>query len=165
MSKPRIPIVDAKDEIIGYRYRDEIQPEDIYRVAGVWIMNEKGEVLLAKRALAKAHDPGKWGTSAAGTLEEGETYDSNIRKEMEEELGLTVEVIKGEKVFLEGEHRFFCQWFHVVVSGDQEFKLQEEEVDEVRWFSRSTLEKELESNPNKYLSRIRRYIEEIPGFK
>ena len=47
-------------------------------------------VLIVERQTAfdKKYDPGKWGPSAAGTVEEGETYQSNIIKELQEEIGL-----------------------------------------------------------------------------
>ena len=83
-------IVNENDEIIDYKPRNEIDyKKDYYRIGCLWLTNSKGEVLLAQRLLTKDKDPGMWGPSAAGTLEKGESYESNIYKEAEEELGLS----------------------------------------------------------------------------
>ena len=73
-------IVNEKDEVIGSKPRDDRNQTDIIRVSGLLVFNPKGEVLLSRRGLNKINDPGKWGPSVAGTVEEGETYASNIIK-------------------------------------------------------------------------------------
>ena len=84
----KFTIVDENDNIIAQKERANIKPEDIYRVAALWVTNSKGDILLAQRALSKKHDPGKWGPAVAGTVEERETYRANIIKETSEEIGL-----------------------------------------------------------------------------
>ena len=76
-----IPIVNEQDEIIEYKDRNDRSPEEITRITSLWLGNEKGEVLLAQRAFNKKTSPGLWGPAAAGSVEKGETYDSNIIKE------------------------------------------------------------------------------------
>ena len=49
----RIPIVNEQDEIIGYKDRKDRNIIDITRITGLWLWNEKGEVLLAQRAFSK----------------------------------------------------------------------------------------------------------------
>jgi len=46
-------IVNKNDEIIGYKSRNNRSPEDIIRIAGIWIENENGEVLIAQRSINK----------------------------------------------------------------------------------------------------------------
>lgn len=86
--KSKIIIVDENDTIIGHKNRDSMEDGDMYRVSALWIQNSKGDILLAQRSFDKRNDPGKWGPAVAGTVEEGETYESNIIKEAEEEIGL-----------------------------------------------------------------------------
>ena len=88
--REKVIVVDKNNNIIGSKYRDELQSNDIIRVVGVWIENEKGEVLIAQRSFNKKHDPGKWGPAVAGTLEEGESYALNILKEVKEEIGISL---------------------------------------------------------------------------
>jgi predicted alpha/beta hydrolase family esterase/isopentenyldiphosphate isomerase len=155
-SKPRIVIVNENDEIIAYKKRDMLTQDDIYRVSALWVKNSKGGVLLAQRKFTKRHDPGKWGPAVAGTVDEGETYKQNIIKEAEEEIGLkNIRPISGPKVHLTGEHNYFNQWYTLVVDKlAEEFTIQEEEVEQVRWFTRAELEKDLREYPEKYLKSL-----------
>lgn len=158
----KIIIVDENDNIIAYEDRDSLKIEDIYRVSALWIENSKGEILMARRALTKAHSPGKWGPAVAGTLEEGETYDSNIFKEAEEEIGLkNVKFKKGSKIkiMLAGRPRYFLQWYAIKINRPlEEFKIQKSEVAEVRWFSKEELKKKLEENPNEFIYSVNHWI-------
>lgn len=163
--KPRVQIVDENDEIIGYKDRLEVNKLiDIQRASAIWITNSKGEILIAQRKRSKAHDPGKWGPAAAGTLEEGDTYESNAKKEAEEEIGLIgVEFQKGPKVRIhipEKKKNYFMQWYSAVVDKDApEFVLQEDEVEAVRWISLGDLEKELQQNPDQFIPTMRLAID------
>jgi len=151
--KERIAIVNDQDEVIGYKGRETITKEDIYRVATLWITNSRGEILLAQRKFTKQHDPGKWGPAVAGTVDEGETYDSKIIKEAEEEIGLKdIKPGLGPKRRVKDEYNYFSQWYKLVVNRPiEDFTIQEEEVERVKWFTRHELEQELRECPNDYL--------------
>jgi 16S rRNA (adenine1518-N6/adenine1519-N6)-dimethyltransferase len=166
--KPKIPIVDEQDNIIDYKDREAILPGDIYRVSSLWIINSHGEVLLARRAYNKSHDPGKWGPAVAGTIEKDETYESNIKKEAEEELGLIgVNFEKVQKHFTKGQKwSHFTQLFQLVIDKPvEEFKIQEQEVAEVRWFSKQALAKELEEHPDEFLASTKSKCDEFVALK
>jgi isopentenyl-diphosphate delta-isomerase len=156
----KIIIVNENDEIIGAKERESLVSDDIYRVSALWITNSKGDILLAQRAFTKSHDPGKWGPAVAGTVEEGEDHDSNIIKEAEEELGLkNVDFIKVDKVRIKTRHNYFTQWYKAVIDrGVDDFKIQKEEVEQIKWFSHVELESELAKNPEKFLSGIKDYL-------
>ncbi len=118
-AKPKVQIVDENDNLIGHKPRTEVDfTKDIYRSACIWIENSKGEVLLARRALNKDKDPGMWGTAAAGTVDEAETYESNAYKELEEEIGLTgVELTSNAKVWAGFPRRQFIKVLKGLVTG------------------------------------------------
>ena len=155
-------IVDEDDNIIGHKPRNEIDyTKDYYRIGCLWLKNSKGEVLLAQRLLSKDKDPGKWGPSAAGTLEEGETYESNIYKEAHEELGLTgVDFTPIAKLKLEKPRKSFLQLYAGVCdwSADK-FIPQPEEVEQVAWVDVNELKKDVEANPDQYVPSIKILIE------
>ncbi len=150
----RIPIVNEKDEIIGYRGREDGNDTDITRVAGLWVINSKNEVLIAQRALNKIYDPGKWGPSAAGTVEEGESYASNIIKEAEEEIGLKISeenLIAGTKEYVETSHKYFRQMYFVKSDlPNSAFKIDKNEVAEIRWISILELKKWFDEKPEDF---------------
>jgi len=160
MSKNKIIIVNEHDEKIGLKERGTLKQHDIYRVSALWITNSNGDILLAQRSFNKKNDPGLCGPAVAGTNDEGESYESNIVKETEEEIGLThTPFKKAFKNFREGEHRYFAQWFVAVVDKEiGEFTIQEEEVEQIKWFPRKELILELESNPEKFLKGLKELI-------
>ena len=126
----RIPIVDENDKIIGYKKRGTLDSDDIYRVSALWLTNSKGEILIAQRADNKSHNPGQWGVSVAGTVDEGETYYENIIKETEEEIGLKgIKPKKGPYGRHKGEHNYFYQWYLQEIDMDiEDFVIDKEEV-------------------------------------
>lgn len=154
----KIILVDENDKVIGSKERGSLDySKDIYRVSALWIMNSKGEILLAKRALNKAHNPGCWGPAVAGTNEMGESYESNIVKEAEEELGIKNSKPKlGPKKRVALRYNYFCQWFLLKVDKSaDEFIIQKEEVDHVKWISKKELIKEITDNPEQFVPSMR----------
>ena len=159
-----IIIVDEKDDIIGYKERRYVERDNIYRVSALWITNSKGDVLLAKRGLNKRNNPGKWGPAVAGTVEKGEDYETNIIKEAKEELGLEdIKFNQGLKIRVSGDseagHNFFCQWFTLNIdkpSGD--FKIQQEELEEVGWFSVSELINLLKEKSDEFIPSMKKHL-------
>lgn len=163
MSNLRIIIVNGQDEFIGHKERHGIAKDDIYRVAALWVTNSRGDILLAQRKFTKSHDPGKWGAAAAGTLDEGETYESNLIKEAEEELGLkNIKPALGPKNRVTGEHNYFEQWYTLKIDTlAEDLTIQEDEVEQVKWFTRAELERDLRDHPNKYLKGMRWCLEHL----
>lgn len=157
----KIIIVNEKDEIIGYKERGSLSPEDIYRVSALIVYNSKNEVLLAQRKFTKRNNPGKWGPAVAGTNDEGETYESNIIKEAEEEIGLIGFDMKKrikERVN-EGKSNYFGLGFETVVNRDiSEFKIQEKEVEQIKWFNREEVLDLIKDNSEEFIQNIRDFI-------
>ncbi|MFH1500730.1 MAG: NUDIX domain-containing protein [archaeon] len=154
----KIVIVNKKDEVIGYKDR-ELAEKDIYRVSALWIKNSKNEFLLARRAYTKSHSPGKWGPAVAGTVEKGETYKKNMIKEVKEELGLeSLNLVKGPKLYHEKEHRYFVQWFLLVIDREiSKFRFDKKEVAEIKWFSKKEFLNQINSNPEEFIPSIEGY--------
>lgn len=160
----KIQIVNEEDELIGVKERSEIDyATDIYRVSALWLTNSFGQALLAKRAATKDKDSSKWGPAVAGTIEEGETYEGNIYKEAEEEIGLTgVEFTKTKKMYTDHPRKAFTQWFSGAV--DREitgFTRQVEEVDELAWVDVAEMKQDLQSNSDKYIPAMPFIVDEL----
>ena len=137
MQEELLEVVTEKGEIIKTLPRSEIHgnPSLMHRVAHVLVFNNDGELLLQKRSMSKDVAPGKWDTSVGGHVNSGETLEEAVRREMEEELGIT-----------ERHLEFLYTYIH---SNDYESELvytysctfngkiifQEDEIDEVRPWS------------------------------
>lgn len=153
----QIQIVDKNDTVIGTKERDEIDcSTDTYRVSALWLTNNKGESLIAQRAMTKKNSPGKWGPAVAGTVEGNETYEENIYREAGEEIGLNgvhFNVAKKVAVMEAGIPRhYFCQWYEATVDMPIEaFTRQVSEVDALTWIETEKLKIEIHQTPEKYL--------------
>lgn len=150
----KVAIVNDEDEIIGYKESGTLKDSDIYRVSALWLTNLGGEILIARRSYNKKNDPGKWGTAVAGTVDEGENYYENIVKETEEEIGLTgLDFKRGPYGRNMKGKQFFYQWYIAQTDKDiEDMKVDKEEVEEVRWVTKEQLIKEIEENPDEFIS-------------
>jgi isopentenyldiphosphate isomerase/dienelactone hydrolase len=159
----KVTIVDENDNIIGYKNRNLIRREDIYRANGLWITNSKNEILLAQRKFTKKNDPGKWGPAVAGTIEVEESYRKNIIKEAYEELGLkNIKPIKGSKYRRYGEHNYFVQRFCLKVNKKiSEFRIAENEVEQIKWYNQDALLKLIKEKPEIFVKTLPDWINEF----
>jgi len=154
----KIILVNEKDEVIGSKERNDRDGNDIIRVSGVWVFNSAKEVLIAQRSLDKAYDPGKWGPSVAGTLEEGETYASNAIKEAKEEIGLSLaekDLIPGAYRFAQTKHKYFYQSFFVKADIPIEDFAFQEEVEQLRWIPIDILLEWVSQKPDDFIESFR----------
>lgn len=122
---------------------------DWHKAVHVWLLVESTkELLVQRRARDKDSWPGRWDISSAGHVEAGQTCIEAARRELEEELGVSLP----EEAFLpcfvykqayentfHGKHfvnNEFDFVYLVVLSSRkplQDYQLQKEEVEEVRY--------------------------------
>lgn len=159
----RVVIVDQKDIVIGAKTYGELEYNDIYRVAALWLTDKTtGECLLTQRKWSKHNDPGKWMAAASGTVEEGEEYEENIVKEIAEEIGLTnLDLQLGPKEYVDdGKNKFFVQWFtSEVIKKSVTITIQEDEVESYKWVSIENLLQDVGNNPDNFVPSMRHSLQ------
>ena len=157
----KIEYVDENDNVLGISETVDSRPEGtFFRVSALWLTNSKGEILVAKRSATKRINPNQWGVSVAGTVEFDETYEENIIKESEEEIGIKLENFTKEKKYKISESHF-TQFFKATMDiAVEDFKLNDE-VAEVKWISKDELKEDIKNNPEKYLTRMIFYVDEL----
>lgn len=108
-------------------------------VAGIIVKNNT--VLLVKRSIKEDHRAGHWEVPG-GKLEFGEKPEAGTLREIEEESGLKVRVIKPVSVFDFGDNsihfveiNYLCE-----VENEQEVRLSEEH-DDFQWATFGNIEK------------------------
>lgn len=152
-----IPVVNEKDEIIGYKERTDINSAiDIVRSASLWITNRNGDILLAQRKLTKRNSPGKWSEAVGGTVEGEDDYESTMLRETKEEIGIAIESYEvGPKQYVSSPTKYFVQWYKAVIDKPIDaFKAQEEELEQLAWISEAQFVKELKDTPQKYIDEM-----------
>ena len=168
MSEKREIVVDVNNKVIGAKFWCDMTDDDFYRVSSLWVVIPNGakyDVLIAQRKLTKKKNPGKWGPSVAGTIEEGETYEENIIKEAREEIGLTdIKIAPINEVPL--RRGCTCRHFTMtyITIGNwklSDFTPQESEVENLDIVPIDDLLSDTSINPEKYLPNFHSKVVEL----
>jgi isopentenyldiphosphate isomerase len=107
---------------------------DYHLVVHVWIVNDKGEFLIQKRQPWKTGWPNMWDGSAAGSAILGDSSEAAAIRETKEELGVDLDVSKGEVLFtIKSSSSFEDIWLIRQNVDISDLKLQYEEVADAKW--------------------------------
>ena len=133
----RFSVLDEAGIVVGCASRDECHSGTylLHGVVHLLVFNDTGKLLLQKRSTAKDIQPGKWDTSVGGHINEGETVDEALTREMAEELGIADVACKKLYTYIHESdiEREFVTTFHCIWNGPVVF--HRKEIDEVAWFS------------------------------
>ncbi len=130
-----LDVVDENNKVVGFAPYEEVYSKRLnHRIVHVLIFNDKGEIFLQMRSAQKKFCPGHWVTSAGGHVQKGESYEKAAKRELKEELGVSVPLmLLDETPYDHYKMRKFLQVFRGVSEGP--FKFNPEEVAGGRWFS------------------------------
>lgn len=113
-------------------------PGCYHKPVWIWIINTKGEILVQKRAVTKKNHPNLWDMPSAGHVIAGEASIEGAIRETYEELGVKT---------APSDYKFICEYifdknfeiaqiYLLKLDLDiKDFKLQKEEVAEVKWLT------------------------------
>ena len=89
--KEMLPLCNEEGNIIGAATRGECHSGSrlMHPVVHLHVFNSKGELYLQKRPEWKDIQPGKWDTAVGGHVDLGENVEQALRREVEEEIGIT----------------------------------------------------------------------------
>lgn len=167
-----IDIYNEKNEALNIiKMRSEAHKQGLWhRSAHIWIYNSKSEILLQLRSAGKIMFPGKWDVSSAGHIGAGEIPLESALRELKEEIGITAadEDLYFYKIFKQSstynnllDNEFHYAYF-LKFNGDiGNLILQEEEVDEIRFYHTDFLKTELNKNPGNFVPQGKNWFEII----
>ncbi|WP_297417925.1 NUDIX domain-containing protein [Clostridium sp.] len=116
---------------------NDITVVETYIGCSIIIYNSENRVLIARRSKSKKKFPLMWET-VGGALENNETPDDCIRREVMEELNCTINNLKLFNVYVINEDN---RYVLIVYTGKLNGKVQQNsEIDQVRWIDRSEVE-------------------------
>ena len=132
-----LDIVSEQDEVVGRAARAEIYERKLtHRIVHVYVFNSQGELALQRRSAQCDYCPLHFGTSAAGHVSSGETYEQAAQRELKEELGINVPLqFLGKEYYTEDPRGVmkFISVYRAEYDGDLPF--DPKEVESVRWLS------------------------------
>lgn len=105
----------------------------------IFVINDKNQILLSKRSANKKYNPNKWEV-CGGHVHAGEEIEEAAVREITEELGLNKnEVTLSSLLYKEcfknkTDSHIFYYYYIKCNKGATEFKIQENELSEVKWF-------------------------------
>jgi mevalonate kinase len=139
-------VVDTSDNVLGYKSRYECHHDKslIHRTVGALIYNDKGEILLQKRAMTKDMERGLWGISCAGHVTQGQTDDEAIHRELEEELGIDTALSFLGKFIVENQNETERAALYGGVHNGP-FKSEPKEISEIRFVSPGEIRQKINS--------------------
>lgn len=127
-----------------------------HKVVGIIIYDFNNRILIQRRSLKEISSPGKWDIAAAGHVNSGESEIEAIKRELFEEIGLNLEdnqikyfmsykkEVSNETVNKKHlEDIYISQISPININ---EFKIQKEEVEEVKWVSINELKDMMKKN-------------------
>ena len=85
------PVVDEEGNILRSATRGECHNGSkwLHPVVHLHVFNSQGELYLQKRPAWKDIQPDKWDTAVGGHVDLGESVEQALRREVQEELGIT----------------------------------------------------------------------------
>jgi len=136
-----IQIVNENGEFTGEVLDKELAHDKnlLHNEVSVFILNDKGQVLLQKRSSNKRFNPNKWG-SCAGHVGAYESLEDAALRELQEEVGLKILKfdlfpIAGRQIVKRNINSHITYFYYVKCDKlEKEFVIQTEELSEVKWF-------------------------------
>lgn len=148
-------IVDENERVVERIPRRRVHAEHLlHRAVHVFVRNSRGEILLQRRSPLKDMAPNTWDSAAAGHLAVGESYDDCARREIVEELGVSVPLTPVRKFdaceALGGE---FIHLYEARAEGP--FRFPPAEISELRWWDPVTVDAAITRKPADFAASFR----------
>lgn len=106
MKEEKVVLVDTEDNPIGTMPKMEAHEKAVlHRAFSVFILNEKGELMLQQRALHKYHSPGLWTNTCCSHQREGEGNIEAGKRRLKEEMGFFYFIRSAVQFYLQSSFR------------------------------------------------------------
>jgi len=148
-------LVDEKDNEVGTEEKLTAHKEaKLHRAFSIFVLNDKGELMLQRRALTKYHCGGLWTNTCCGHPRPEESLEKATHRRLGEEMGFDCQLEKimetTYKVTFDNDLTEY-EYLHVFRGiSDNDPTLNPDEAVEYKWMSLKDIKKDIEKNPKKY---------------
>jgi 16S rRNA (adenine1518-N6/adenine1519-N6)-dimethyltransferase len=162
-----IQIVDENDvPVRGASKREAWTNGLIHRIIRISIRDESGRLLVQKRSMQKELFPGRYDNSAAGHVDDGESYEQAAYRELEEELALKdVKLKKLGDYYIDvrddwRDMRRFTRGYELVLKNPLPvFELDPEEVESTQWMNVEEVKELAKNHPDQVTDGLLQFVE------
>jgi 16S rRNA (adenine1518-N6/adenine1519-N6)-dimethyltransferase len=148
-------VVNERDEVIGQAPRSQVHARKLlHRAIHIFVFTSRGELLLQKRSEFKDEYPLKFTSSASGHLSAGETYDEAAPRELREELGIAVPLVRLQK-FPAGPETSFEHTVLYRADCDLPLKIDPAEVAELVEWPIAEVQRRVAAEPDEFCPAFR----------
>ncbi|MBL0357513.1 MAG: isopentenyl-diphosphate Delta-isomerase [Chitinophagaceae bacterium] len=162
-------LVDEQDNPIGTMGKMEVHEKALlHRAFSIFIFNDKGELLLQKRAPAKYHSGGLWTNTCCSHPKPGEDTATAAHKRLQEEMGFSTPLNKAftflyKAPFENGltEHEYdhvFTGIFNGLIKPDPD------EVSDYCYLSLEKLKANIQSRPDHFTEWFKIALPELEAY-
>lgn len=151
----QIILVDTNDVQVGTLEKLETHKKGLlHRAFSIVVKNNKGDMMLQKRAIGKYHSGGLWTNTCCGHPRNGEDLVSAAHRRLKEEMGFDCP-LEEAKAFIYtadvGRDLKENEFLHVFVGKyENDPVLNPEEAEDWKWIAEEELKKDVAENPNDY---------------
>ncbi len=154
MEQP-VVLVNENDDVLGLMEKQQAHVNGLlHRAFSVFLFNDRGEMLLQKRASTKYHSPNQWTNAVCSHPRVDESYLEGANRRLNEELGIEAELTEKFHFIYKadvGQNLWEHELDHVFVGNyEGNFQLNDEEVSEVRYISMENLDQEIKEHPEHF---------------
>ncbi len=150
-----IILVDENDKQIGTGEKMDVHRKgQLHRCFSIFIFNDKGQVMMQKRASGKYHCGSMWTNTCCSHQRVGEETLAAAHRRLEEEMGFDTEM---KEIFTfiyraEFDNGLTEHEFDHLLVGKYEGTVtpNPEEADGYEWIDAMDLKKDMEENPERY---------------
>jgi len=151
----KVILVDIEDREIGLMEKMQAHKEaKLHRAFSVFLLNDKNEVLLQKRAIDKYHCGGMWTNTCCSHPRAGETLQEAVDRRLYEEMGIVCDtkwiysfIYKADVGAGLFEHEFDHVFFGRF---SDQAKPDKSEVSDWEYVAIEDLKQDVAVNPSKY---------------
>nr|AOE12237.1 isopentenyl-diphosphate delta-isomerase [uncultured bacterium]CCG00099.1 isopentenyl-diphosphate delta-isomerase, type 1 [uncultured Flavobacteriia bacterium] len=150
-----VVLVNSEDQEIGTMEKLEAHEKGLlHRAFSLFLFNDRGEMLLQKRADSKYHSAGLWSNSCCSHPAKNESVEEAAKRRLIEEIFIETDV----KAIFKFEYRAELnlnlvehEMDHVLIGFCNSFKkINPMEVSAMKFVSVDDIQKDLAANPNNY---------------
>jgi isopentenyl-diphosphate delta-isomerase len=150
-----VVLVNLDDEIVGVGEKIETHLRgELHRAFSIFIFNSSGELLLQKRSATKYHSRNLWSNTCCGHPRPEESLEEAAHRRLKEEMGFDCELQETFSFIykVELDNNFSEYEYDHVFTGRHDGKPvpNPEEVYDWKWVDLTTLQKDLNENPDLY---------------